>query len=223
MKRLYLLYPLLITLLLSACTDDETPTESPTEKLGVEVSQEETPGMFDDYLNTNRDVWQKLRLVVVHSTEVYIPLEVNKSPFNVGLPVELTPFTPDQITTLAQKFGLDWSSTQSQQLNNLVGGQPYLVKKGLYHLWRNDVDFEELLNTATSQTSIYAEHLQWQQLRLQRQPELATAFTQVLEAPTDAALNLEVASLLQSLGLVTLNANQLVPSCKLYEQFFRLP
>jgi len=171
----------------------------------------------------NRDVWQKLRLVVVHSTEVYIPLEVNKSPFNVGLPVELTPFTPDQITTLAQKFGLDWSSTQSQQLNNLVGGQPYLVKKGLYHLWRNDVDFEELLNTATSQTSIYAEHLQWQQLRLQRQPELATAFTQVLEAPTDAALNLEVASLLQSLGLVTLNANQLVPSCKLYEQFFRLP
>jgi hypothetical protein len=171
----------------------------------------------------NRDVWQKLRLVVVHSTEVYIPLEVNKSPFNVGLPIELTPFTPDQITTLAQKFGLDWSSTQSQQLNNLVGGQPYLVKKGLYHLWHNDVSFEELLNTATSQSSVYAEHLQWQQLRLQRQPELATAFTQVLEASTDAALNLEVASLLQSLGLATLNGNQLVPSCKLYEQFFRSP
>jgi transcriptional regulator with XRE-family HTH domain len=36
------------------------------------------------YGNSGSDVWEKLRLVVVHSTEVYIPLNINQSPFNVG-------------------------------------------------------------------------------------------------------------------------------------------
>jgi hypothetical protein len=169
----------------------------------------------------NRDIWKKLRLVVVHSTEVYIPLEMNKSPFNVGLPIELLPFTPEQITTLAARFKLDWSPAQSDQFIGLVGGQPYLVKKGFYHLWRRDISFEDLLKNATRQDSIYAEHLQWQQLRLERQPELATAFEKVLEGLSEGSLELEVLSLLQSLGLITVKNNQITPSCKLYEQFFK--
>lgn len=169
----------------------------------------------------NRDIWKKLRLVVVHSTEVYIPLEVNKSPFNVGLPVELIPFTPTQITTLAERFGLNWTMAQSDQLIHLLGGQPYLVKKGLYHLWRQDLGFEELVQTATDQSGIFTEHLQWQQLRLERQPELGQAFEQVLEGVSESSLDLEAVSLLQSLGLVKISNNQVVPSCQLYEQFFK--
>lgn len=42
----------------------------------------------------SRDLWKKLRLVVVHSTEVYIPLNINQSPFNVGLPIELPELRP---------------------------------------------------------------------------------------------------------------------------------
>lgn len=169
----------------------------------------------------NRDIWKKLRLVVVHSTEVYIPLETNKSPFNVGLPVELVPFTPAQVTTLAERFTLDWSMSQSEQLLSLLGGQPYLVKKGLYHLWRKDLSFDALLQTASSQDGIYAEHLQWQQFRLERQPELAAAFEKVMQGVTEADLPLESLSLLQSLGLITVKSNQVVPSCKLYEEYFK--
>ncbi len=29
-----------------------------------------------------RDIWKKLRLVIVHSTEVYVPMDLNQSPFN---------------------------------------------------------------------------------------------------------------------------------------------
>lgn len=43
------------------------------------------------------DIWKKLRLIVGHSTEVYIPLNINQSPFNVGLPIELPEFTQPQI------------------------------------------------------------------------------------------------------------------------------
>ena len=37
----------------------------------------------------SRQLWKQLRLVVVYSTEVYIPLNINQSPFNVGVPIEL--------------------------------------------------------------------------------------------------------------------------------------
>ena len=34
-------------------------------------------------------IWQKLRLIVVHSKDAHIPLKINQSPFNVGLPIEI--------------------------------------------------------------------------------------------------------------------------------------
>jgi len=41
----------------------------------------------------NRGIWRKLRLVVVHSTKLYIPLSANKSPLNLGL----QPFNSEQV------------------------------------------------------------------------------------------------------------------------------
>ncbi len=35
--------------------------------------------------------WQKLRLIVVHSKDAEIPLNINQSPFNVGLTIEIPP------------------------------------------------------------------------------------------------------------------------------------
>jgi hypothetical protein len=186
----------------------------------------ELAGEFFSLLRTwheegkNREIWKKLRLVVVHSTEVYIPLEANKSPFNVGLPIELNPLTPEQVEILAERYELNWSPDQTEQLMNLVGGQPYLIKKGLYHLWRKDVTFEELLKTATQPDSIYGDHLQWQQLHLQRHPDLAATFEQVLQGTITTPLDVVSASQLQSLGLITLQDLLPWPSCRLYKEFF---
>jgi hypothetical protein len=187
----------------------------------------ELAGEFFSLLRTwheegkNRDIWKKLRLVVVHSTEVYIPLEANKSPFNVGLPIELSPFSPEQVQTLAERYKLAWSKVNSQQLMDLVGGQPYLIKKGLYHLWRQDVTFEELLQTAISPEGIYGDHLQWQQLHLQRHPELAFDFQKVLQKQDETSLDVVSTSQLQSLGLITLQDNVPVISCRIYKEFFQ--
>ncbi|MGB7443006.1 MAG: AAA-like domain-containing protein, partial [Coleofasciculaceae cyanobacterium] len=52
---------------------------------------------------------QKLRLVVVHSTELYIPLDLNQSPFNVGLCLKLLSLTLEQIEDLAARHGLNWT------------------------------------------------------------------------------------------------------------------
>jgi len=103
------------------------------------------PTIADDFLGLLRawyeeagygdsELWAKLRLVVVHSTEVYIPLNVNQSPFNVGLPIELSEFSAEQVADLARRHGLNWQINMVERLMNIVGGHPYLVRVALYHI-----------------------------------------------------------------------------------------
>jgi asparagine synthetase B (glutamine-hydrolysing) len=49
------------------------------------------------------DIWQNLRLVIAHSQEVDISINLNQSPFNVGLSVEIGEFNLTQIKELVQK------------------------------------------------------------------------------------------------------------------------
>lgn len=168
----------------------------------------------------NREIWKKLRLVVVHSTDVYIPLDANRSPFNVGMPIELKPFSPEQVQTLAHRHGLEWSLEEASKLIDLVGGQPYLVRKGLYHIWHQDVTLNELLQTSPHEKGIYSDHLQRQLWNLQRHPELADAFVQIVKTPTMVELDMLQASQLQSMGLIYLQGDRPIPSCKLYSQYF---
>jgi AAA-like domain len=72
------------------------------------------------------DIWQKLRLVMAHSTEVYIPLDMNQSPFNAGVPIELQEFESQQIYDLARVHGLDWGDGELRELICAIGGHPYL-------------------------------------------------------------------------------------------------
>jgi hypothetical protein len=170
----------------------------------------------------NREIWKKLRLVVVHSTEVYIPLDANRSPFNVGLPIELKPFSLEQVQDLANRYGLDWSLAEAQNLMNLVGGQPYLLRKGLYHLWQQQGEVDELIRTSLQEPGIYSEHLQGQLWQLQQQPDLAEVFTQILQQSTAIKIDLMQASKLQSMGLIEWQGDRPIPSCNLYTQYFQV-
>ncbi|MEM8544842.1 MAG: AAA-like domain-containing protein, partial [Cyanobacteria bacterium P01_H01_bin.119] len=105
------------------------------------------------------DLWKKLRLVVVHSTEVYIPMDINQSPFNVGLPIELQEFTPAQVMDLAQRHGLSWGEAEVAQLMAMVGGHPYLVRVALYQVARQETTLDQLLSVAPTEAGPYGDHL----------------------------------------------------------------
>lgn len=169
----------------------------------------------------NRDIWRKLRLVVAHSTQVYIPLTTNKSPFNVGFPVELPTFTPEQIQDLAERHPLDWSMQETQQLMPLVGGSPYLIRLAFYHLWRGTITNSELLQLSPTAIAIYREHLQYQLWTLEQEPQLWQAFAQVLATSAAVELELITAFKLQSIGLVQLQDKHATVSCELYRRYFR--
>ncbi|ACK65477.1 conserved hypothetical protein [Rippkaea orientalis PCC 8801] len=170
----------------------------------------------------NKEIWQKLRLVVAHSSEVYIPLNLNKSPFNVGLPVELPLFTAEQVQKLARCYGLTWTLEQVMSLMELVEGHPYLVRLGLYQIWKGKVTLDELLTISVqSPENIYYDHLQRQFLYLQQQDSnLLESFTQVILSKDPVELDWLQVFKLESLGLIKLQGTQVTSSCPLYQQYF---
>ena len=185
------------------------------------------------------EAWQKLRIVVIHSTEIYIALSLNQSPFNVGLPIKLSELTAEQVQDLARRHGLNWSDSYPiEQLMNMVGGHPYLVHLALYHLallLQNPLsvdrdepgeelgrrELEELLIAAPTHSGIYSDYLRNQSIAIQQQPELASAFQQVVDAKNSVHLEPLMAYQLDSMGLVKLEGNNCSLSCELYRLYFQ--
>lgn len=170
----------------------------------------------------NREIWRKLRLVVVHSTEVYVPMDINQSPFNVGLPIELPEFQPLMVQELALRHGLGWGAKEVDQLMAMVGGHPYLVRLALYHIARNEITLKQLLETAPTDAGLYNDHLRRHLWNLEQHPELASAIKKVVDTDNSVQLESMQGFKLHSMGLVQLQGNQVTPRCNLYRQYFRV-
>ena len=170
----------------------------------------------------NREIWRKLRLVVVHSTEVYVPMDINQSPFNVGLPIELPEFQLEQVQDLAHRHGLAWGTTEVDQLMAMVGGHPYLIRLALYHIARQEITLSELLITAPTDTGLYSDHLRRHLWNLSQHPELATALKKVVMTEGSVQLDSMQGFKLHSMGLVNLQGNEVTPRCDLYRQYFQV-
>lgn len=167
-----------------------------------------------------REIWEKLRLVIVHSTEAYVPLDINQSPFNVGLSVELPEFNHQQILDLVQRYQLNWDETEVDKLMMLVGGHPFLVRLSLYNIANGNVTLTQILDNPISSSSIYADHLHRQSLILTQQPELANAMQDVV-INNSAKLPTVTKFKLHSLGLVKFQGDNVLPRCNLYSQYFQ--
>jgi hypothetical protein len=169
----------------------------------------------------NREIWRKLRLVVVHSTEAYIPMDLNQSPFNVGLPVELPELNRAQVSHLAELHGLPWRDREVAQLMEMVGGHPYLVRVALYYLALGDLSLSEFRETAPTEAGLYRDHLRRHLWHLEHYPQLAEAMEDAIASPEPARIESRLAFKLQSLGLVRLQGNDVKPSYRLYREYFR--
>jgi hypothetical protein len=168
----------------------------------------------------SRKLWQKLRLLIVHSTDVYIRLNINQSPFNVGLPIELPELTGEQVQELAKLHGLE-TNQDCTSLMLMVGGHPYLLGQAFSYLKNNqNIALEEILKQAPTDAGIYSNHLREHWLNLQQNPELAKAFKQVVTANNLIQLEPIAAYKLQSTGLVKLVGNKVEIRCNLYRQYF---
>lgn len=166
------------------------------------------------------NLWQRLRLVMVYSTEVFLPLNIHQSPFNVGLLIELPPLTRAQIQDLAVRYGLQPASAYAEALLQLVGGNPYLIQLTLFHLSQNSCTLQSLSSTITTPNSIFNSHLRQQLGYLEQHPELRSAMQQVITSPQGVELHPTLAFKLQGMGLVQFQDQRTVVSCDLYQRYF---
>jgi DNA-binding CsgD family transcriptional regulator len=188
------------------------------------------PEIYEDFFDLlrfwyerakSRPLWKRLRLVVVHSTEVYITLNINKSPFNVGVPIELSEFTPKQVQDFAKQHGLDWDAAQVEKLMKMVGGHPYLVQQAIAYLKNHkNVTVDEFLETAPTEAGIYSNRLREHLLDLQQHPELVTALKEVVTATNPVRIETIAGHKLHSRGLLKRQGNEVMPSCDLYRVYF---
>ncbi|MEH2431353.1 MAG: AAA-like domain-containing protein, partial [Nostoc sp.] len=109
----------------------------------------------------------------------------------------------------------------ARQLMAMVGGHPALVDLALYHLSRKELTLSQLLETAPTASKIYSNHLQRHWATLQKQPELAQAFDNVLNANEAILLDPILTHKLSSMGLIKLSGSEAMASCELYRRFFR--
>jgi AAA-like domain/CHAT domain len=165
--------------------------------------------------------WEKLRLIVVHSQESYAQKDINQSPFNVGLPIELGEFTPTQVRELAVRHGLSWMEGEFAQLMRLIGGHPYMVRTALYYIASGDFSLAEFLKTAPTEAGVYSDLLRGHLKALEDCPELGTAMKKVADAEGSVSLRSEDAFKLDSMGLVVREENNVKPRCDLYRQYFQ--
>lgn len=167
-----------------------------------------------------RNIWKQLRLVIIHSTEVYVPINLNQSPFNVGLPVELPELTLFQVQNLAQLHQLNWSDREVLQLMSMVGGHPFLVRLALYYISRQDMTLTQLLQTAPTTTGVYGNYLRRIESILLQYPELEVGMKQVITNTAYTQFDKKTRSKLNALGLVKIQDEEVLPSCELYRQYF---
>ncbi|MBP5972368.1 AAA-like domain-containing protein [Brasilonema sp. CT11] len=169
----------------------------------------------------NNENWKKLRLVIVHSKEVYIPLNINQSPFNVGLPIELPEFNSSQVQDLVQRDKLNWTQEEINQLMAMLGGHPYLVRKALHEIARDRISLSQLLKIAPTEEGFYNDHLRRHLMNLQEDSKLVAAIKQVVAVTQPVRVETGLAFKLRSMGLVKFQGNDVMPLCDLYRLYFR--
>jgi hypothetical protein len=195
----------------------------------------EYPALVQDFLPMLRvwheeamelAIWQKLRLALTYNTEVYVPLKISQSPFNIGLAVNLPMLSLAQTHALAERYELPESKgadgERLAQIHALVSGHPYLIQLALYWLSERELTLAHLLKEAHTQSGIYSAHLRRHWQIMQRQPELKGALAQVLtNREQGAQIDTLLAHQLERMGLVSLRGNTAAISSELYNLYFK--
>lgn len=167
------------------------------------------------------DMWKRLRLMIAHSTAVYIPLNIDESPFNVGVPIQLPEFTPAQVHELAQLYELDWTEAQTKQLMDMLGGHPYLVKEAFSFLKSNrNFSLEQFLKTSVTESGIYQNHLRHLWRMIEKSSALVEALKKVINSDAPVRLEERRTYQLHSMGMICLQGNDVSPRCELYRSYF---
>ena len=140
--------------------------------------------------------------------------------YRLGIPISLPSFSLDQIIHLAKLHGLAWMNRdRAEQLQNLVGSNPYVIRLALYHLAQSGQSLAQFCEDSITLLRLYYLYLHKGWLTLQSEPNLAAAFVRFALADGDGELDLLQEYALTEKGLVWRKGKIVHLSCPLYRLY----
>lgn len=165
--------------------------------------------------------WAKLGLAIVISTEPYLFIkDVLRSPFNVGLSIELRLFNEAECQKLNGLYHARLTKNQLLQLMALLNGHPHLTHLAFYALTATSMDFSDLVLKAAERDGPFGAHLRALEYKL-----MDDMGRRLLEAMREIVHDGEASSRedfyrLHGAGLVREDSARIVPTNQLYGRFF---
>jgi hypothetical protein len=157
--------------------------------------------------------------MMVISTEPHLLIQdVYRSPFNVGLRLELADFDKLQIRRLNKQYRSPLTSRQLANFMALLGGHPYLSQKGFYTLVKDNLTWAKMVEISGNDTGPFGDHLRRYFWLLHDQPELIQAIKQIIQhcnCPEE-----DLFYRLLRAGLVKGDSQECACRCDLYATYF---
>ena len=172
-------------------------------------------------LANESETWSQLRLIISYRTEDYGRLDINQSPFNVGVPISVREFNYDEVELLRKRH-YHLQPEVVEPLIEAIGGHPYLIRLAFYALAKEEVTLEQILNTAASHTGIYKNHFRQLVGSLQECSDLETIL-QIIVGKKGLEItgrNNKQIYQLEAMGIIKIKVNMAVISRQIYHTYF---
>jgi hypothetical protein len=166
--------------------------------------------------------WERLTLAIVYATEAHLFItDQNQSPFNVGTRLELKDFSLEQVGELNTRYGSVLAGADElARFFQLVGGHPYLVRRGFHEMSTNNIDLTAFEALADLDEGPFGDHLRRILVLLARDPALCDVVRGVLRG--QPCPNVEDFYRLRSAGVMAGDSAQDVrPRCQLYATYLK--
>ena len=148
-------------------------------------------------------------MAIAYATEAHLFIQdLNQSPFNIGTRIELEDFTVHEVADLNERYGSPLrDDVEVARFYCLVGGHPYLTRRGLYTLTREGMGIYVFEPLAGRDDGPVGDHLRRIVTLLARSRENRDAVREVLEGrpcPTvESFYHLSSAGILVGASLTT--------------------
>ncbi len=170
-------------------------------------------GAFQEFMNLN--------IVIVVSTHPKLNLAaLYRSPaFNAGESLYLPDFNLNQVADLNHRHGKPLKDGELSTFIQWLGGHPFLIRLGLYHLVKYSKTWDMLIPELSLDNGPFGEHLNYYRKILQNDHRLVKAYLGALKGlPIKHSLILES---LASAGLLKDGKTGIEPRCGLYSVYFQ--
>lgn len=169
--------------------------------------------------------WRRLTMAIAYATEAHLFIsDLNQSPFNVGTRLALDDFTRGEVAEMNRRYGVQPApplrdTEEVRCFYGLVGGHPYLVRRGLHAMVAEGLDLAAFEQRAEAEAGIFADHLRRMLAALRQDPALLEALRDFLRG--SKPLEPEPFYRLRSAGVVMGGLEQDARfRCRLYKRFF---